>query len=130
MYIYYLVPLSSIICFVLGILWYSPFLLGNLWQKEVTLRESTKVLRGRAFVGSFLMMNVMAWGMSWLLEKLYINTYFEGALFGWQIGALFVGTSMATNYLYQNKIILWVIDGTYQILCMGVMGAIIAGLKD
>ena len=129
MYIYYLIPLSSIVCFVVGILWYSPFLFGNLWQKEVTLREPSKVLRGRAFVGSFVMMNIMAWGLGWLLHILDINTYVGGAIFGLKVGGFFIGTSMATNYLYQNKPILWGIDAVYHILCMGIMGALIGGLQ-
>ena len=126
----YIIPLSSLISFLLGMLWYSPFLFASPWQKAAGFKgnpEKNSMIK--AFLGSFVLMNVMAFGMSWLVEDARVTSdYLEGFLFGLKIGVFFVGTSTAINYLYQQKsFMLWFIDAVYQILCLGIMGALLAG---
>lgn len=126
----YIIPLSAVISFLLGMLWYSPFVFANRWQKAVGFKgDSEKGSMTKAFLGSFILMNVMAFGMSWLVEDAGVpSDYLAGFLFGLKIGGFFVGTSTAVNYLYQQKsFMLWFIDAVYQILCLGIMGSLLAG---
>ena len=72
----------------------------------------------------------MAFGMGMLLQGHSGHeselTMLVGLKHGLMIGVLFVGTSQAINYLYQRKSFkLWIIDATYQILFLGIMGAIL-----
>ena len=128
---YLAVIVAAAAAFILGIIWYT-VLFGKAWQKELGMSDED--LQGanmaRIFGTSFVMMLIMAFGMGMLLQghggQESGLTMMVGLKHGLMIGVLFVGTSQAINYLYQrHSLKLWLIDATYQILFLGMMGAIL-----
>lgn len=128
------VAVAGVASFVLGALWYSPILFGKTWQKE--LGYSDEYLQsgnmGLTFGTSFVLMLIMSFGMAIILPKIAGDTlsFSSGLTNGILIGLLFVGTSIGINYLYQCKSFkLWAIDAVYQILFLGIIGAILGAWK-
>ena len=122
---------AALAAFILGSIWYS-VLFGKAWQKELGMSDEELEGANMAMIfgSSFLMMLIMAFGMGMLLQGHSCQdtelTMTIGLYHGLMIGVLFVGTSQAINYLYQRKSIkLWLIDASYQILFLGIMGAIL-----
>ncbi|MEZ4774352.1 MAG: DUF1761 domain-containing protein [Bacteroidia bacterium] len=121
---------AAVASFALGALWYSPILFGKAWQKSLGftdeyLQEGNML---KIFGTSFLMMLIMAFGMATLIQGHGDNSinWQSGLWHGLLVGLLFIGTSMAINILYQRKsLMLWAIDAFYQIIFLGIMGAIL-----
>lgn len=123
------VLVAAIASFALGALWYTSILFGKAWQKELGytdeyLQSGNMPL---TFGTSFVMMLLMALGMAGLLGAKGGEIGWAGGLqFGLLVGLFFAATSIAINYVYQRKSLkLWLIDAVYQVLIIGIMGAII-----
>ena len=116
---------------IIGALWYSPVLFGKTWQSELGMTEDD--LKGAnmplIFGTSFVLMLVMMVGLSFIInmhppEDL---TFTHGLFHGVMAGLFFAATSMGINYLYQRRSIkLYLIDALYQVLFLGLGGAIMA----
>ena len=122
------VAVAGLVSFGLGALWYSPLLFGRRWQKELGYTDEylKKANMVQIFGTSFVMMLVMALGLAWLMKYSPEISPVSGLVFGLTVGMLFSATSIAINYLYQRKsLVLWLIDTAYQVLFMGISGAII-----
>ncbi|MEL6670959.1 MAG: DUF1761 domain-containing protein [Bacteroidota bacterium] len=120
---------AALAAFGLGAAWYSPLLFGKAWQAELGFTDEylQEGNMGKIFGTSFIMMIIMSLGMAVLIQGGETSMgWQEGLMRGLFIGAVFVGTSMAINMLYQRKSMkLWLIDGGYQILFLTMMGAIL-----
>lgn len=124
------VAVAGIASFALGALWYSPVLFSKIWQREVGLSEesmkNTNV--GRIFGSSFVLMLIMSLGMAMIFRDHTEETFtwLSGLKHGLFFGVVFAATSMGINYLYQRKsLTLWAIDSGYQVLFLGIAGAIL-----
>ena len=121
---------ASIAFWALGTLWYSPFLFGKRWKKELgfTDEEMKKVNLPLTFGLSFVIMFLMVLGLSFFLS-LYVNediSWRSGMCLGFTTGLLFCMGTLGINYLYQRKsIVLWLIDGCYLFVGMGIAGIIL-----
>ena len=124
---YFVVPISATISFLLGFFWYSPALFGKSWEKAAGVKGKTK---GRGMLMpslvSFFILNLMAYGMYWLMAQAGIpKTYAAGLRFGCIVGACFTVTSSAIDILYQQQsITLWLINAPYKVLCTAITGAL------
>ncbi len=124
------VLVSAIASFALGALWYSPVLFGKTWQLELGFSDEDLkgANMGKIFGSSFVLMLVMGLGMAMLIQGHFDQeiTWLSGLKHGIYIGLVFVGASMGINMLYQRKSLkLWFIDAGYQIVFLGIMGAIL-----
>jgi len=127
---WFAVALATLAAFFLGFIWYS-FLFGKRWMRELGFTEEQLKQgggMGSIFGTTFLLTFVMALGLAllWHTQDPATLNWKVGLTHGLFIGLAFVATSMGINYLYQRKsIVLWAIDAGYQVLFLGLQGAII-----
>jgi Protein of unknown function (DUF1761) len=127
------IVLGALGAWILGALWYSPVLFSKAWQAEVGLSEER--MKGNmvlVFGLSFVCMVLMSYGLSFVIgahpaDKMNIG---HGFFHGCMSGIFFAATAVGINYLYQRKSLkLYLIDAIYQILMLGVSGAIMAAMN-
>ena len=124
---YLIIVGAGLAAWVLGALWYGP-IFGKAWMAEMGFSQDDAPDNMAVIFGlSFLLMVLMMFGLSHLIQAHTEITWTHGFYHGCMIGIFFAATSMGINYLYQRKSIkLWLIDASYQILFLGVGGAIMA----
>lgn len=130
---YLAIVLGGVGAWILGALWYSPVLFGKKWQAELGYTDEYLKQANMAVVFglSLVCMIIMSYGLSFIVgshpegERTIGHGFFHGCLAGFMFAAM----SMGINYLYQRKsIMLYVIDAAYQVLMLGVSGAIMAAM--
>lgn len=128
---YLAVPVASIAAFLLGGLWYSPVLFGKAWVKahgytDEKVAEMQKGA-GRAYAMAFVGNLLMTFVLSVLIRSLGVNGVLGGvhlALLCWF--GFSVPISLSTWAFSDNKpFVLWMIDASYQLVYMAIMGAIL-----
>lgn len=128
------VLVSAIAFWALGALWYSPVLFGKRWQKEIGMTEDDlkKANMAIIFGGSFVLMLFMVWALNFVINshKPESVTLGLGLHYGVFMGFFFSMLTMGINYLYQRRsIVLWLIDGIYVVLGLGIAGMILASWR-
>lgn len=124
------VIVATLAAFGLGALWYT-VLFGQRWVKEIGMTEEQMkqgAHMGRIFGTCLVLTFVMGLGLAyiWHNEDPAALTWQVGLYHGLLIGLFFVAPSTGINYLYQRKsLALWLIDVGYQVVFLGIMGAII-----
>lgn len=120
---------TAILAFLLGAFWYSSYCLGTLWQKSMGHEISEEGILGIMAL-SFALMNVMAYGLRWLMAQAKVaGSYGAGFVFGLMVALLFVTPALGIVYAYSGKealLTLWAIDAGYQTVFLTVMSAILA----
>jgi hypothetical protein len=125
---------AAIASFGLGAVWYSPVLFSKPWLKAVGLSNEDlgKVNMTMIFGSSFLLIFLMDFGLAVILQGHATRdiTWRSGFLYGLLLGLFFVATSIGINLLYQRKSFkLWAIDAGYQVLYLGISGAILGAWR-
>jgi uncharacterized protein (DUF58 family) len=128
------VLLAALAFWALGALWYSPVLFGKRWQKEVGFKEEDikKANMALVFGGSFVLMLLMVWALNFVINshKPEEVSFLQGLHYGAFTGFFFAMLTMGINYLYQRRsIVLWMIDGFYMIIGLGIAGMILGGWR-
>jgi len=122
---YLAILVASISAFVVGSIWYAPFLFGKIWQAETGLTDDD--LKGgmaKTFGGSFVLTLIISYGMAMFFEG-DVGLHM-GAMYGFMTGFFFVAASIGIIYLYEHKSLkLFLINAGYQILTYTIIGAII-----
>jgi hypothetical protein len=120
------IPVSVIAAFVLGGLWYSPLLFVKPWKRLLGIPADAKGNPIKPMLISIVMLGIAALGMFFLAQQVELDDWIDGLLLGLAVGLAFVATSIGTIYAYQGRgFKLWLIDATYQVLCLVVMGTIL-----
>ena len=121
------VVLAALSTFVIGGLWHS-LLFAKRWQRAAGVTDET-LRRGsaRVFIGSFALALVLAASLA-----AFIGT--GGALFGTAaglaVGVTWISAAFGTNYLFERRpVILFVINASYNIVALTIMGAIIGTMQ-
>ncbi len=115
---------ATVAAYGLGALWYGP-IFGKTWQKEVGLtEEDMKGANMAQILGTTLVLTfIMGLGIALFGD---LKDWMSGLQSGLLFGVFFIATSMGINYLYQQKSLrLWLIDVGYQVLFLGLFGAIL-----
>ena len=128
---FWAVLVSAFAFWGLGALWYSPFLFGRRWQKEVGMtKEVAKKTNMFMLMGlSMLLMLFMTWALNFMINshKAEDVTMWSGVMYGVFTGFFFSMLTIGINYLYQRRsLVLWLIDGLYAVIGMGIAGLILA----
>jgi hypothetical protein len=125
---------GTLALWVLGALWYSPVLFGKIWQKEIGFKEEgiTKASMAKVFGLSFLAMLFMVWALNFVINSHKPESV--GLLIGLHYGAFmgffFSMMTIGINYLYQRRsLILWLVDGFYMVVGLGIAGMILGGWR-
>ena len=125
------VLVSAVAFWALGALWYSPVLFSKRWQKEVGFKEENvnNTNMFLVFGGSFVLMLFMVWALNFVINshKAEDVSLGMGLHYGAFTGFFFSMLTMGINYLYQRRsFVLWLIDGIYVTLGLGIAGMILA----
>lgn len=116
---------AALSCFMLGGLWYSPALFGNLWNREAgRTAESKQGHPAMVFGVSFVFAVIAAFAFAWWLGP---APEFKGAVLrGVLVGACLVGTSFGINYQFANRsLLMWAIDAGYHTVQFAIYGLIL-----
>lgn len=113
--------------YVLGGLWYSPFLFGKHWMRLTKKKEKdlkmTPMTLALGFVGSL----ITAFVFAALLTQLTVTTVLGGALLGAALWAGFILPFAAGAVLYENvPAQLFLINSLYPLAALILIGAILA----
>jgi hypothetical protein len=124
------VLVSAVAVFAIGALWYSPLLFGKQWVKAHGYTEAKiqamRASMGRAYGVSFLCYLVMAAAMSMLIGRMDIIYPIGGVKLGAVIGLGFAATIGLTSNMFSEKpLATYLIDASYQIVYLMVMGVIL-----
>lgn len=121
------VLVAGVASWVIGAFWYSPLLFSKRWQKELGFSDEYLANANMPviFGSSLVLMLIMALGLAGMIQD-GNSDLMSGLKTGILTGLFFSATSVGINYLYQRKsIVLWLIDALYQIVFLGVSGAIL-----
>jgi hypothetical protein len=128
------VIVATVAFWALGALWYSPLLFGKKWQKELGFTDeylkkgNMAVVFGLSFVLMFIM--VIGMNLTLMVHKPEEVTWMNGLRLGIFIGFVFAMATMGINYLYQRRsFVLWLIDGLYIVIGLGIAGIILGAWK-
>ena len=127
---YLAILVSAVVAFLIGGLWYSPFLFAKQWMAaHAHTPEDVARLKAdapRAYGISFVAFLVMAAILQMLLNHIGAHDWMSGALWGahiWLGFALTIG--LMANVYSGKKFAVFVIDAGYQLIYLLVMGAIL-----
>lgn len=99
---------SAIVYFLLGLLWFSPVLFGQMWREELQKLNlpinppnaaDLKLKMGLSFLGNF----VAALAMALLVHVTGSATLHSGLELGLLVGIGFIATSMGCSSIWANK---------------------------
>lgn len=121
---------AAISSFILGGIWYSPLLFGNIWMKQnsftvETVRAGNKA---RIFGWSFLLSLIMAVNLAMFLNAPDIGPVM-GLTYGLLAG-LWAFCAIAIVALFEMKGLLYIlVNGGYALVALGLMGLIIGAIR-
>ena len=125
---YLAVFVSAVVYMVIGALWYSPVLFGKTWKKLVCQHQDN--LRGNAANGyalTFVAALLIAYVLAHFVDYLGADTALAGAQTAFWLWAGFsVTTGIGETIFAGRSGKLYVLNMTYNLVAMVVMGAIIA----
>jgi hypothetical protein len=124
------VLVAAISAFVLGGLWYAPFLFGGAWKKANGSGADELPPAGvKVFVISFLLSLVMAVNLAMFLNDAKTNLVW-GATAGFLAGFGWVAMGIGIVSLFERRPWLYVlVNGGYLTVALAVMGAILGGWR-
>ena len=124
---YIAVFVVAVIQFLLGAIWYAPFLFGNKWMHltGITMEMASAVSPWKSFGLTFLAYLAVCWVLVHALAYAKARSPLEGAMVGFWNWFGFVATIMGITNRYQMQPwTLWGIDAGYQLLNF-ILGGII-----
>jgi hypothetical protein len=127
---YLAVVVAAVSAFVIGGVWYSPVLFGNVWMKEAGISESEARTRkmGLVFGVSFVLMLLISFNLAAFLAGPPNLAW--GIAAGALAGIGWVATSMGITYLFEARSPkLFLVNAGYHAVTFMVMGAILGVWK-
>jgi len=124
---YLAVIAAAVATFLLGGLWYSPVLLGKVWQREAGVSDEQMKSANMAMIFGliFVLSLVAAWVFALFLGPRPPMALGLGA--GFSAGLCWVAASLGINYLFERRSLkLWLINGGYHTLQFTIVGLILA----
>jgi hypothetical protein len=117
---------ALVAAFVLGGIWYSKALFGNIWMQEIGLTEEAvnNANMARTFGGTILLEALAAIALAAFLGR--DAGWLEGLHTGLWIGLFWVSTAYGITYLFEQRSLrIWLINAGYYVVLYAVMGTII-----
>ena len=128
---YIAIIVASIVSFVIGMLWYSPLLFGNLWMKSAGLSKdkigkAKKKGMGKTILIAFLTTVIMVYVLGYLLNILNYNDAISGAIIGFLVWLGFLATTGLGRVLWEGKSFsFYLINTLHELVSLVVIGAIL-----
>lgn len=119
---------AALSSFLLGGLWYSKALFGQVWAREARISECRVDAQGRhpaiVFILSFLLALVAAFFFARMLPP--TNDFLQCARTGAKVGLVFVAASFGINYAFAgNSLKLWLVDAGYHVVQFTLFGVVL-----
>jgi hypothetical protein len=121
------VVVAGISAFVLGGVWYSPALLGNVWMKENNFTEEDikRGNKGKIFGWTGVLLLISSVNLAMFLGNTPGLNLMMGAMYGFLTG-LWIFCGIAIVALFEMKSTSYIfINGGYCFFALGLMGAIL-----
>jgi hypothetical protein len=121
---------AAVSAFLIGGLWYSPFLFGNLWKRANGFRaDEPPAATGKIFGISFALSLVMAFNLAMFLNDAKTNLAW-GVTAGFLAGFGWVAMGIAIVSLFERRPWSYVfVNGGYLTVALVTMGAILGGWR-
>lgn len=124
---------ASAIYFVIGGLWYAPFLFGRQWRKLIRISEADRVadLKTKGGMGMFLGVSfaggvISLYALACILSAAQITTVANSSLTGLLVGIAFVFVPTTVSNLFgMRSFKLTLIDAGYVVFALTISGAIL-----
>lgn len=114
--------------FIIGLIWYSPFILGKSWRRLSGITDEEMKGRNPAvpLSVSFIADLVLAYVLAYFIQYAGINTAVLGMTVGFWSWLGFIATIQLTDAMFTGKPIgLYLINTSYRLAALVAMGAII-----
>jgi len=131
---YVAILVAAVVSFVIGMLWYSPLLFGKMWIRlsgidKEKMEKNMKKGMGKVMLFAFIANLVMAYVLSYFINVLRYSMAVDGAILGFMIWLGFLATTLLGTVLWEGKPFgLYVINASYNLINLLIMGSIIAAL--
>ena len=128
---YLAVLVASVVSYIIGWLWYSPMLFGNLWMKTMGIKKqdidkSKKKGMGKMMLISFITTLITAFVLSYFLNLLNVNDVVGGVVIGFLAWLGFLATTDLGIVLWEGKSFsLYLIKTLQELVSLIIMGAIL-----
>ena len=128
---YLAILVVSIVSFIIGMLWYSPLLFGNVWVKlmgfnEEDIKKAKEKGMAKNMIVVFISVLVMTYVLAYLIDLLAYSDAGSGAILGFIIWLGFLATSMLGSVLWEGKpAALYLINTSHYLVVLVVSGAIL-----
>ncbi len=130
------VLVAAVVNVMIGMVWYSPAFLGNMWMDLSGMKPKNKTEEAQmkkdampAMVGSAVVSLIMAYVLAHFVDFLNVQTISQGAQLGFWVWLGFVGTVTLSDHLYtKNPIQLYFINTGYRLVSFLAMGAVLAAI--
>lgn len=124
---YLSILIASVFSFVVGMLWYSPALFGNLWAKlsKVDIKKpKNKSSVGTSMLLGFISTLILASVFQYLVVLLKYSGLAAGATLGFWLWLGFLATSLLGAVLWEEKPWgLYILNSAYWLVNLLVIGA-------
>lgn len=125
------VLVAALASMVLGYVWYSAPLFGKAWFSEMGFdkrrMDKSKKEEWKSYIIHVAVLIVMAFSIAGMLMALQFRDAFAGALVGVFLWTGFIATTKIGEIAFGGQSVkLFFIDGGYSLVCMALMGAILA----
>lgn len=115
---------------IIGALWYSKKLFGNVWMLEIGLTEKAFGKNNLIviFLATFMLQLVAAAALALLLGS--GNDWLIGLRTGLLVGLCWIATAYGITYFYEQRTLrLYLINAGYYVVLFATMGTIIGALN-
>lgn len=129
---YYAIATATAVFFILGALWFSPLMFGNLWaeelrKKNVLIPHPTTMHMIRSMLLSLSSKIVAAYCMAYLVAATGAQTLHAGLMLGFIVAIGFNIMSIASICIWENRSLkLFFISSGYATIGVMMLGAILA----
>jgi len=123
---------AAVASIVLGWLWYSPFLFGELWMRKLgrTKEQVQAEFSPLSIVLAFVLGAVMAVFLTAFLHWTRTTTAVGGAYIGLCAGIGFSATTFAVNDTFEKRpVVLWLVNAMFHVIVLVAMGAILGAWR-
>ena len=106
---------------VLGFVWYSRFLFGNVWMQAQNKKpEDLNPHNPIPFIASILGSILFCYGLDWIMRKMNWNHPARGAILGALVAVAFILPSLWTHYAF--------LEISYPVLAIDSVNGLIAAI--
>lgn len=129
---YWAVLIAALVSFVIGGLWYSPILLGNVCMKEAgiskkDIKKAKEKGMSRRYLSSFIGALLMSYIMAHFVQFVSASNFFDGVTTGFWIWFGFIVPVLLGSVLWEGKTLkYYTINIGYYLVSLAVMGGILA----